>query len=276
MKKFLTTSLLAISLLGLTACGSSQESDKANTTGQEQTEKTITVGATSVPHAEILNEVVDNLAEEGITLEVKEFSEYTVLNPSLASGEIDANFFQHTSYLNDYVEETGEKLVSVGAVHTEPMGMYSKALRSLDDILDGDKIALPNDPTNGARALLLLESNGLIKLKEGVGDKATIFDIEENPKNLELIEMDAAALPRALDDVNMAIINTNYALQADLNPVQDAIIIEGNDSPFANILVVREGDENKPEIQALYEALTSDEIKTFIEEKYEGAIIPAF
>nr|WP_317359054.1 MetQ/NlpA family ABC transporter substrate-binding protein [uncultured Tyzzerella sp.] len=276
MKKFLTTSLLAISLLGLTACGSSQESDKANTTGQEQTEKTITVGATSVPHAEILNEVVDNLAEEGITLEVKEFSEYTVLNPSLASGEIDANFFQHTSYLNDYVEETGEKLVSVGAVHTEPMGMYSKALRSLDDILDGDKIALPNDPTNGARALLLLESNGLIKLKEGVGDKATIFDIEENPKNLELIEMDAAALPRALDDVNMAIINTNYALQADLNPVQDAIIIEGSDSPFANILVVREGDENKPEIQALYEALTSDEIKTFIEEKYEGAIIPAF
>lgn len=276
MKKFLTTSLLAISLLGLTACGSSQESDKANTTGQEQTEKTITVGATSVPHAEILNEVVDNLAEEGITLEVKEFSEYTVLNPSLASGEIDANFFQHMSYLNDYVEETGEKLVSVGAVHTEPMGMYSKALRSLDDILDGDKIALPNDPTNGARALLLLESNGLIKLKEGVGDKATIFDIEENPKNLELIEMDAAALPRALDDVNMAIINTNYALQADLNPVQDAIIIEGNDSPFANILVVREGDENKPEIQALYEALTSDEIKTFIEEKYEGAIIPAF
>ena len=242
MKKFLTTSLLAISLLGLTACGSSQESDKANTTGQEQTEKTITVGATSVPHAEILNEVVDNLAEEGITLEVKEFSEYTVLNPSLASGEIDANFFQHTSYLNDYVEETGEKLVSVGAVHTEPMGMYSKALRSLDDILDGDKIALPNDPTNGARALLLLESNGLIKLKEGVGDKATIFDIEENPKNLELIEMDAAALPRALDDVNMAIINTNYALQADLNPVQDAIIIEGSDSPFANILVVREGD----------------------------------
>ena len=276
MKKFLTTSLLAISLLGLTACGSSQESDKANTTGQEQTQKTITVGATSVPHAEILNEVVDNLAEEGITLEVKEFSEYTVLNPSLASGEIDANFFQHTSYLNDYVEETGEKLVSVGAVHTEPMGMYSKALRSLDDILDGDKIALPNDPTNGARALLLLESNGLIKLKEGVGDKATIFDIEENPKNLELIEMDAAALPRALDDVNMAIINTNYALQADLNPVQDAIIIEGSDSPFANILVVREGDENKPEIQALYEALTSDEIKTFIEEKYEGAIIPAF
>lgn len=271
MKKFLAISLLAISLLGLTACGGSQEK-----TTNETEENTITVGATSVPHAEILNQVVDGLAEEGITLNVKEFSEYTVLNPSLSAGEIDANFFQHSSYLNNYVEETGEKLVSVGAIHTEPMGIYSKSAKSLDELVDGDKIALPNDATNGARALLLLESNGIIKLKEGVGDKATIFDVEENPKNLELIEMDAAALPRALDDVKMAVINTNYALEAGFNPTEDAISIEGSDSPFANILVVREGEESKPEIQALYKALTSDDIKTFIDERYKGAVVPAF
>lgn len=277
MKKFLTASLLTLTLFGLTACGSSTDTNKPDSnTANTESSNTITVGATSVPHAEILNEVVDNLAEEGITLNVKEFSEYTVLNPSLSSGEIDANFFQHTSYLNNYVEETGDKLVSVGPVHTEPMGIYSKTVKSLDELADGDKIAVPNDATNGARALLLLESNGVIKLKEGIGDKATIFDIEENSKNLEIIEMDAAALPRALDDVKMAVINTNYALEAGFNPMEDAIAIEGSDSPFANILVVKEGNENKPEIQSLYKALTSDEIKTFIEEKYQGAVVPAF
>ncbi|WP_317366304.1 MetQ/NlpA family ABC transporter substrate-binding protein [uncultured Tyzzerella sp.] len=278
MKKFLKTSLLAVVLcFGLTACGGSSDSNKtSDSNGGDTGNKTITVGATSVPHAEILNEVVDNLAEEGITLNVKEFSEYTVLNPSLTSDEIDANFFQHTSYLNNYMEETEEKLVSVGPVHTEPMGIYSKSIKSLDEIADKDKLAVPNDATNGARALLLLESNGIIKLKEGVGDKATIFDIEENPKNIEIIEMDAAALPRALDDVKMAVINTNYALEAGFNPMEDAISIEGSDSPFANILVVKEGNETKPEIQSLYKALTSDEIKTFIEEKYKGAVVPAF
>lgn len=280
MKKLLKTSLLTLTLcLGLTACGSTnqQSNNEASTQGNEISENvTITVGATSVPHAEILNEVVDNLAEQGITLNVKEFSEYTVLNPSLTSGEIDANFFQHTSYLNNYIEETGEELVSVGPVHTEPMGVYSKSISSLDELADGDKVAVPNDATNGARALLLLESNSVIKLKDGVGDKATIFDIEENAKNLEIIEMDAAALPRALDDVTIAVINTNYALEAGFNPMEDAIAIEGSDSPFANILVVREGDETRPEIEALYQALTSEEVRTFIEEKYEGAIIPAF
>ncbi len=276
MKKFLTASLLAITLLGLTACGNSSDNQTSQSEQQDTGSTTITVGATSVPHAEILNEVVDNLAEEGITLNVKEFSEYTVLNPSLSADEIDANFFQHTSYLNNYVEETGEKLVSVGPVHTEPMGIYSKTAKSLDELADGDKIAVPNDATNGARALLLLESNGVIKLKEGVGDKATIFDIEENPKNIEIIEMDAAALPRALDDVKMAVINTNYALEAGFNPMEDAIAIEGSDSPFANILVVKEGNETKLEIQALYKELTSDEIKSYIEEKYQGAVVPAF
>ncbi len=281
MKKFLTTLLLTTGIFALTACSSgtgatngTEESTEANGDSQAKTE--ITVGATSVPHAEILNQIVEDLAQEGITLNVQEFSEYTVLNPSLSSGEIDANFFQHTSYLNNYIEETGDKLVSVGPVHTEPMGIYSKTATSLDELADGDKIAIPNDATNGARALLLLESNGIIKLKEGVGDKATIFDIEENSKNLEIIEMDAATLPRTLDDVKMAVINTNYALEAGFNPMEDALAIEGSDSPFANILVVKEGDETKPEIQALYEALTSDKVKTYIEENYKGAVVPAF
>lgn len=277
MKKILTTLLITASIFTLTAC-SGGENNKNTTNKEENTQsKTeITVGATSVPHAEILNQIVDDLAQEGITLNVQEFSEYTVLNPSLSSGEIDANFFQHTSYLNNYVEETGDKLVSVGAVHTEPMGLYSKTATSLEELNDGDKIAIPNDATNGARALLLLETSGIIKLKDGVGDKATIFDIEENAKNLEIIEMDAATLPRTLDDVKIAVINTNYALEAGFNPMEDALAIEGSDSPFANILVVKEGYEQKPEIQALYKALTSDKVKTFIEENYKGAVIPAF
>lgn len=272
MKKLLTTALLT-ACLALVGCGSS---DKTASTPTTEGQTTITVGATSVPHAEILNQVVDNLAEQGITLNVQEFSEYTVLNPSLASGELDANFFQHTAYLNNYIEETGDALVSVGPIHTEPMGLYSKIIKSVDEIIEGDKIAIPNDPTNGARALLLLEANGVIKLKDGVSEKATIFDIEENYKNIEIVEMDAAALPRALDDVIAAVINTNYALEAGFDPTIDAICIEDNNSPFANILVVREGDETRPEIQALYEALTSDEVKTFIEDNYQGAIIPAF
>ena len=273
MKKFLKLSLLTMALcFGVTACSSSAKTN-ANTNGEN---KTITVGATSVPHAEILNEVVDDLAKEGITLNVKEFSEYTVLNPSLSSGEIDANFFQHVPYLDNYIEQTGEKLVYVGPVHIEPMGIYSKSEQSLDGLLEDDKIAIPNDATNGARALLLLENNGIIKLKEGIKDKATVFDIVENPKNIEIVEVDAATLPRSLDDVKMAIINTNYALEAGFNPMFDALALEDSDSPFANILVVKEGDQDKPEIEALYNALTSDEIKTFIENKYEGAIIPAF
>lgn len=269
MKKMLKISIIgAIFSLALVGCGSSNSASKDD--GK------LIVGATSVPHAEILNEVVDDLANEGITLEVKEFSEYTLLNPSLSSGEIDANFFQHSSYLNNYTQQTGEKLKSIGAVHTEPMGIYSKKIKSLDELKDGDKVAIPNDATNGSRALLLLESNGLIKLKEGALDKATLLDVVENPKNIEILEMDAASLPRTLDEVAISVINTNYALEAGLNPTKDALAIESSDSPFANIVVVREGDENREDIKALYKALTSEEMKKFIEDKYQGAIIPAF
>lgn len=274
MKKFsrLSKCLLALSVCILATACSKSSSDK---TASNEDSSIITVGATSVPHAEILNQVVDNLAEEGITLNVKEFAEYTVLNKSLADGEVDANFFQHIPYLDDYLKQTGDKLVSVGAIHIEPMGIYSKSVKSLDDLKEGDKIAIPNDATNGSRALLLLQDNGLITIKEGISNP-TMLDIEKNGKNFEIIEMDAAALPRTLDDVDISLINTNYALEAGFSPIEDAIVLEGKESPFANILVVREEDKDNPSIQALYNALTSDEIRDFINNKYDGAIIPTF
>lgn len=271
MKKLLALGILTIGIFSLTACGKSNVDDSTS-----DLTNTITVGATSVPHAEILNEVVDNLAEKGITLNVKEFSDYTLLNKSLEDGEIDANFFQHTSYLSKYTEQMGDNLISVGAVHTEPMGIYSKTLKDLNELKEGDKVTIPNDDTNGARALALLEKNGLIEIKDGVGENATIFDIEKNPKNIEITELDAATLPRTLDDTAISVINTNYALEAGLDPILDAIAIEDSNSPFANILVVRKGEENNESIKILYEALTSEEIKNFIEEKYKGAVIPAF
>lgn len=268
MKKIFTIGTIILSILGLTACGAKGEI--------AENPNTITVGATAVPHAEILNEVVDNLEEQGITLVVKEFSDYSLLNRSLQEGQLDANFFQHTSYLNEDMKNSGAKLTSVGTIHTEPMGIYSKKITSLDEIEDGAKVSIPNDASNGSRALLLLAENGLITLKEGTGEGATVLDIVENPKNIEIMELDAAALPRTLDEVSISVINTNYALSGGLNPMEDAIAIEGSDSPYANILVVREGDENREEIKALYEALTTEEIKTFIQEKYAGAIVPAF
>ncbi len=180
------------------------------------------------------------------------------------------------SFLNQDMENSGAKLTSVGSVHTEPMGIYSKKITSLEEIEDGAKVSIPNDFSNASRALLLLADNRLITLKEGASEGVTIFDIEENPKNLQIMELDAATLPRTLDEVSISVINTNYALIGGFNPVEDAIAMEGIDSPYANILVVREGDENREEIKALYEALTTEEIKTFMDQKYLGAIVPAF
>ena len=268
MKKFLSVVLVTLGILGLTACGKSNETVKNS--------NTIVVGATAVPHSEILNEVVDNLAEQGIILEIKVFSDYSLLNRSLSEGQLDANFFQHTPFLEKDMENSGAKLTSVGPIHIEPMGIYSKAISNLDEIKDGAKVSIPNDDTNAARALMLLEKNGLITLKSGVSEAATIFDIEENHKNLEIIPLDAATLPRTLDEVEIAVINTNYALAGGFNPIEDAIAIEDGNSPYSNILVVREGDENREEIKALYNSLTTEEIKTFIQEKYSGAIIPVF
>ncbi|MGL5513005.1 MAG: MetQ/NlpA family ABC transporter substrate-binding protein, partial [Sporomusa sp.] len=195
---------------------------------------------------------------------------------AVAEKELDANFFQHIPYLTEFSNDRKLDLTYTVAVHIEPMGIYSKKVKSLNDLENGAKIAIPNDPTNGGRALALLAKAGVIKLKDGVGIKATVSDITENNKNVKIHELEAPQLPRSLDDVALAVINTNYALEAKLVPAKDALLIEQKDSPYVNILTVRKGDENRPEIQQLSKALTSEEVKKFINEKYQGAIAPAF
>ncbi len=216
------------------------------------------------------------LAKEGVDLQVVEFTDYVKPNLSLNDKEIDANFFQHKPYLDKFCKDRNLSLVSVGTVHIEPMGVYSKKIKDLKELKDGAKVAIPNDPTNGGRALAILEKAGLLKLKEGVGVLATANDIVDNPRNLQITEAEAAMLPRTLDDVDIAVINSNFAMEAKLNPTKDALFIEAKDSPYANIVAVRKGDENRPEIQKLMKALNSPEVKKFIEDKYKGAIIPAF
>jgi D-methionine transport system substrate-binding protein len=238
--------------------------------------KTLKVGATPVPHAVMLAEIVDDLAARGIKLEIIEFTDYVTPNTALIAGDIDANFFQHIPYLESNDEWTS-KLVSAFGVHIEPFGLYSKKYGSLDKIPPGATIAIPNDPSNGGRALLLLEDNGLITLKPDAGLEATVLDIETNPKNLKFRSLEAAQLPRSLEDVDAACINGNYALDAGLSPVNDSLIIEDADSPYVNIVVVRKGTENDPRIQALREALTSAEINDFINTNWgDGSVIAIF
>ncbi|EGI5171908.1 methionine ABC transporter substrate-binding protein [Campylobacter upsaliensis] len=234
----------------------------------------IVVAATPVPHAEILNQAKEDLEKEGYTLEVKEFTDYVLPNLATDNGEVDANFFQHTPYLEEFNKSKGTKLVKVANIHIEPMAVYSKKYKNFNELKDGAKIAVPNDPTNESRALDTIAKTGLVSFN----DKAlkTPIDITQNPKNIKFIELKAAQLPRALSDVDVAVINSNYALLANLNPVKDSIFIEDKDSPYANILVVKEGKEQDPKIKALTKALQSEKIKKFIEEKYNGAVIPAF
>jgi D-methionine transport system substrate-binding protein len=239
--------------------------------------KVLKVGATAVPHAEILEVVKPILAKEGIDLQIVEFSDYVQPNLAVNDKELDANFFQHEPYLENFIaEHTDVKLVSAGGIHIEPMGVYSKQVKDLKDLKEGAAVAIPNDPTNGGRSLLLLEKAGLLKLRDGVGVKATVQDIIDNPKNLQFKEVEAAQVPRALDDVDAAVINTNYAMQANLVPTRDAIVMEDSSSPYVNIVAVRAGDENRPEIKALIKAMQSPEVKEFINEKYKGAVVAAF
>jgi D-methionine transport system substrate-binding protein len=245
--------------------------------GAKKEAKTVLkVGATPVPHAEMLAEIVDDLAAKGISLEIIEFTDYVTPNVALIAGDIDANFFQHIPYLESNDEWT-TKLVSAFGVHIEPFGLYSKKYKSLEQIPSGAVIAIPNDPTNGGRALLLLEDNGLITLKPDAGFETTVLDIVSNPKNLRFRSLEAAQLPRSLDDVDAACINGNYALEAGLSPVNDSIIIEDADSPYVNIVVTRRGMENDPRIMALREALTSAEINEFINNSWsDGSVIAIF
>lgn len=234
------------------------------------------VAASPTPHAEILGAVKDILAEQGIDLQVTEYGDYVVPNTAVEEGEEDANYFQHVPYLDSFNKDQGTHLVSAGGVHIEPMGVYAGKSASLKDLPDGATIAIPNDATNEGRALLLLEAQGLIKLKDSTNLEATPNDIAENPKNLQFKELEAATLPKTVEEVDLSVINCNYALQAGFNPVADALAIEDADSPYVNIVAVKEGNENNPAVKALIAALQSDTVKDFINNTYGGAVVPSF
>lgn len=294
MKKLFALTLALLLALSLTACGGDKPTD--DTTGgedQQQTDDantpddssssdgsaeglTISVAASPTPHAEILNQCVPILAEQGITLTVNEYSDYVIPNTAVEDGDEDANFFQHVPYLDNFNAERGTHLVNVAGVHIEPMGLYLNEISSLDDLPDGATVAVPNDATNEGRALLLLEAQGLIKLKDGAGLEVTPNDIVENPKNLEFLELEAANVPANLDEVSVAAINSNYALGAGLNPTTDAAVLENADNPYVNVLVVKEGNEQNPAVLALIEALHSDAIRDYINDTFGGAVLPAF
>lgn len=274
MKKLLVTALaLATAAALVTGCGGEK---KAAEKKAEVPEAAIKVGATAVPHAEILNFVKDKLAKDGVIMKVIEFSDYVKPNLALNDKELDANFFQHKPYLDSFTSEHKLNLVSAGNVHIEPMGVYSKKIKDIKAVPNGAKIAIPNDPSNGGRALAILEKAGLLKLKDGVGVKAVVGDIVGNDKKIKIIEIEAALLPRAMDDSDLSVINSNFAMEAKLNPTKDALFQEPKDSPYANIVAIRKGDEKRPEIQKLMKALTTPEVKKFIEDKYKGAVVPAF
>ncbi len=274
MKKiFALLTIFCLTALLISGCGSSEK--KAAPAGSDK-KVTLKVGATPVPHAEILNFIKPTLAKEGVNLEVIEFTDYVKPNLSLNDKELDANFFQHIPYLEKFCKDRNLKLVSLVKVHIEPMGIYSKTIKNIKDVPDGAKVSIPNDPTNGGRALALLAKAGLLTLKDGVGVSGTVADITANPKHLKIVEVEAALLPRSLGDVNLSVINSNFAMEAKLNPTKDSLFSEGKESPYANILAVRAGDEKRPELQKLAKALTSPEVKKFIEEKYKGAVVPAF
>ena len=241
-------------------------------------DKTITVAASETPHSEILEAAKPILEEEGYDLEVTVFDDYVQPNEVVESGDFDANYFQHIPYLNSFNEEKGTHLVNAGGIHYEPFGIYPGTKSSLDDIADGDTIAVPNDTTNEARALLLLQDNGIIKLKDGVGLEATVNDIEENPYNVEIVELAAEQVARVAEETSYIVLNGNYALQAGYSVSKDALAYETSDSEaaktYVNVIAVKEGNENSDKIKALVDVLKSDEIKDFINEKYGGAVIP--
>ena len=236
----------------------------------------IKVGVSVGEHAEIMEHVAEVAKTKGLNIEIIEFTDYVVPNQALNDGDLNANSFQHQPYLDNQIKDRGFELVSIAKTITTPMGVYSEKLKSLDDLPEGGKVALPNDPTNGGRALLLLADKGVIKLADGTGLSPTPLDVTENAKNIDFLELDAAQLPRALADADVAIINTNYALEAGLNPEKDAIAIENADGPYANIIVVHTGDETADWAKTLVDSYHSPEVKKYIEDKYTGAVIPAW
>ena len=270
-KKILSVLLLTVVALAtaLTGCGKKTKDE----------DKTIKVGAVPTPHAEILNYVKDDLKEQGYTLEVVEYNDYVLPNTALEGDELDANYFQHKPYLDNFNKEKNTHIVEVAKVHFEPFGIYAGKTANINELKNGATVAVPNDTTNEARALLLLEAQGLIKLKEDAGITATVLDIVENPKNLKIKELEAAQVARALKDVDIACINGNYAIEAGLS-VKDAIAVESADSlaaqTYANFVAVKVGNENTDKTKALIKAIQSDRVKKFINEKYDGAVVPVF
>lgn len=234
------------------------------------------VGATPVPHAELLNLVKEDLKTEGVDLKVVEFTDYVTPNLALAEGELDANFFQHFPYLEKFSNERGLNLVSAGKIHVEPLGVFSQKIKDIKDLPNKATIAIPSDPSNGGRALILLHNNGIIKLNDPTNLYVTEFDIVENPKKLKFKPIEAAQLPRVLPDVEAAVINGNYALEAGFSPVEDSLLLEGAESPYANIIAVKSGDESKEDIQKLLKALQSKKVSDYIGANYKGGVVPAF
>ncbi len=264
MKKLFAVALAIIALAVPAFANGAQESDP----------NVIKVGATPDPHGAILSQIVDQLAAEGYDLQIVEFTDYVTPNEALAAGELDANYFQHLPYLESACAERGYDLVSAGGIHIEPLAVYSDKYTSLDQIPDGATFGIPNDPTNEGRALLLLQSAGLIKLADDAGLEAVPADIVENPHNYDFAEIEAASLPRILPDVDAAVINGNYAIPAGLIATRDGLYVEGADSPYVNVVAVRSGDENSPKIQALVNALLSDTVKEYVAERYpNGEVI---
>lgn len=277
-KLFAAVLVGALSVSALTACGSSDDSKGTDSTSSDAGLKTITVAASATPHAEILEYAKTALKEQGYDLQVTIFDDYVKPNEVVESGEFDANYFQHVPYLDSFNEEKGTHLVVAGKIHYEPFGIYPGTKKSLDDIADGDSIAVPNDTTNEARALLLLQDNGIIKLKDGAGINATVNDIAENPHNIKIVELEAAQVARVVDETAFVVLNGNYALAAGFSVGKDALAYEQNDSEaaktYVNVIAVKEGNENSDAIKALVDVLKSDDVKNYIKDTYDGAVLP--
>ena len=292
-KKFLSLLTAGVLVAGvLTGCGGSDTAATSDTDAAVESDAqdessdssasgdntTIKIAASPTPHAEILNEAKSLLADKGYNLEITEFEDYVQPNEVVEAGEYDANYFQHIPYLDSFNEEKGTHLVNAGGIHYEPFGIYPGTKSSLDDLADGDSIAVPNDTTNEARALLLLQDNGIIKLKDGAGLTATVTDIEDNPHNINIVELEAAQVARVVSENAYVVLNGNYALEAGFSVGKDALAYEQNDSEaaktYVNVIAVKEGNENNDAIKALVEVLKSDEIKTFINNTYDGAVVP--
>lgn len=284
-RKVLALTLALVLSLSFAACASKSAAENVEKVPAEEAASdtvkqkgTITVAASPTPHAEILAQAAPILAAEGWTLEVKEFQDYVQPNNVVESGEFDANYFQHIPYLENFNEEQGTHLVNAGGIHYEPFGIYPGTKSSLDDIAEGDTIAVPNDTTNEARALLLLQDNGILKLKDGAGLTATVLDIEENPYNVEILELEAAQVPRVKDEVAYVVLNGNYALDAGFSVAKDSLAYEKSDSDaaktYVNVIAVKEGNENSEKILALVGVLKSDAIRQYINDTYDGAVVP--